>query len=109
MRDARYLLPDNYETIKATEILAKEGFVVMPTCIREYEYGKRYGRCGSRMHYPSGRANKPEYSLVREMPLHRGHAGSAPDCGDGSCPTLAQQTGLYATSMRTRLRQILRE
>ena len=25
-----YLLPDNYETIKATEILAKEGFVVMP-------------------------------------------------------------------------------
>ena len=30
IRDARYLLPDNYETIKATEILAKEGFVVMP-------------------------------------------------------------------------------
>ena len=30
MRDAKYLFPDNYETIKATEILAKEGFVVMP-------------------------------------------------------------------------------
>ena len=30
MRDTKYLLPDNYETIKATEILAKEGFVVMP-------------------------------------------------------------------------------
>ena len=30
MRDAKYLLPDNQETIKATEILAKEGFVVMP-------------------------------------------------------------------------------
>ena len=30
MRDSKYLLPDNYETIKATEILAKEGFVVMP-------------------------------------------------------------------------------
>ena len=28
--DSKYLLPDNYETIKATEILAKEGFVVMP-------------------------------------------------------------------------------
>ena len=30
MRDMKYLLPDNEETIKATEILAKEGFVVMP-------------------------------------------------------------------------------
>lgn len=30
MRDSKYLLPVNYETVKATEILAKEGFVVMP-------------------------------------------------------------------------------
>ena len=30
IHDSKYLLPDNYETIKATEILAKEGFVVMP-------------------------------------------------------------------------------
>ena len=30
IRDSKYLLPDNAETIKATEILAKEGFVVMP-------------------------------------------------------------------------------
>lgn len=30
MRDSKYLLPDNQETVKATAILAKEGFVVMP-------------------------------------------------------------------------------
>lgn len=30
MQDSKYLLPENYETIKATEILAKEGFLVMP-------------------------------------------------------------------------------
>lgn len=30
MRDSKYLLPDNQETIKATEILAKDGFVVLP-------------------------------------------------------------------------------
>jgi thiazole synthase len=30
MRDSKYLLPDNAETIKATEILANEGFVVLP-------------------------------------------------------------------------------
>ena len=30
MRDSKYLLPDNQETIKATEILVKEGFTVLP-------------------------------------------------------------------------------
>lgn len=30
MRDTKYLLPDNYETIKATDVLANEGFIVMP-------------------------------------------------------------------------------
>lgn len=30
IRDSKYLLPDNYETIRATETLANEGFVVMP-------------------------------------------------------------------------------
>ena len=30
MRDSKYLLPDNQETIKATETLAREGFVVLP-------------------------------------------------------------------------------
>lgn len=30
MRDSKYLLPDNAETVRATEMLAKEGFVVLP-------------------------------------------------------------------------------
>lgn len=30
IHDSKYLLPDNSETVKATEILAKEGFIVMP-------------------------------------------------------------------------------
>ena len=30
MRDTKYLLPDNEATIRATETLAKEGFVVLP-------------------------------------------------------------------------------
>lgn len=30
IHDSKYLLPDNYETIKATEVLAKEGFIVLP-------------------------------------------------------------------------------
>ncbi len=30
MKDSKYLLPDNAETVKATEILANEGFIVLP-------------------------------------------------------------------------------
>ena len=30
IKDSKYLLPDNHETLKATAILAKEGFIVMP-------------------------------------------------------------------------------
>lgn len=30
VRDSKYLLPDNAETVKATEMLAKDGFVVLP-------------------------------------------------------------------------------
>ena len=30
IHDSKYLMPDNYETVKATETLAKEGFIVMP-------------------------------------------------------------------------------
>ena len=30
IRDTKYLLPDNYETIRATQMMADEGFIVMP-------------------------------------------------------------------------------
>ena len=30
INDSKYLLPDNFETIKCTEILAAEGFIVLP-------------------------------------------------------------------------------
>ncbi|MGI6737170.1 MAG: thiazole synthase [Anaerovoracaceae bacterium] len=30
MKDSKYLLPDNNETVRATEVLAAEGFVVLP-------------------------------------------------------------------------------
>ncbi len=30
INDSKYLLPDNAETIKATEVLAQEGFIVLP-------------------------------------------------------------------------------
>ena len=38
MRDSKYLLPDNQETVKATEILADKGFVVMPYMYPDLKY-----------------------------------------------------------------------
>ena len=43
MRDTKYLLPDNQETIKATEVLAKEGFVVMPYMYPDLNVGSPIG------------------------------------------------------------------
>ena len=45
MRDSKYLLPDNYETLKATEILAKEGFVVMPYMYPDINTARRFSKC----------------------------------------------------------------
>lgn len=40
MRDSKYLLPDNHETLKATEILTKEGFVVLPYMYPDLNYAR---------------------------------------------------------------------
>ncbi|CCL25955.1 TPA: thiazole synthase [Clostridioides difficile] len=39
--DTRYLLPDNEETIKATKILADEGFIVLPYMTPDLYTGRR--------------------------------------------------------------------
>lgn len=40
MRDSKYLLPDNAETLKATEVLAKEDFVVLPYMYPDLNYAR---------------------------------------------------------------------
>ena len=46
--DPRYLLPDPIETLKATEELVKQGFVVLPYCQADPVLCKTFGRgrCG---------------------------------------------------------------
>lgn len=34
-------MPDNYETLKATEVLAKEGFIVMPYMLPDLNIAKQ--------------------------------------------------------------------
>ncbi len=52
--DNRYLLPDNIETIKATEILAAEGFVVLPYMSPDLMAAKRLAAAGAAAVMPLG-------------------------------------------------------
>lgn len=52
--DNKYLLPDNHETIKATEILAKEGFIVMPYMSPDLMAAKRLVEVGAASVMPLG-------------------------------------------------------
>ena len=52
--DNKYLLPDNYETIKATEILAKEGFMVLPYMSPDLMSAKRLVEAGAAAVMPLG-------------------------------------------------------
>lgn len=54
IRDSKYLLPDNYETIKATEILAKEGFVVMPYMYPDLNVARDLKNAGAATIMPLG-------------------------------------------------------
>lgn len=52
--DNRYLLPDNYETIRATEILAAEGFVVLPYMSPDLMVAKQLAEAGAAAVMPLG-------------------------------------------------------
>ena len=52
--DSAYLLPDNQETVKATEILAKEGFVVLPYMCPDLYAARRMVDAGAAAVMPLG-------------------------------------------------------
>jgi len=76
--DNRYLLPDNYETIKATEILASEGFVVLPYVSPDLTVARKLVEAGAAAVMPLGapigsnrglRTKELVRILVEEIPL----------------------------------------
>lgn len=54
INDSKYLLPDNNETIKATEILAKEGFVVLPYMYPDLYAARQLVKAGAATVMPLG-------------------------------------------------------
>ncbi|MGL5655659.1 MAG: thiazole synthase [Fusobacteriaceae bacterium] len=54
INDMKYLMPDNEETVKATEILAKEGFIVMPYINPDLITAKKLEKVGAAAIMPLG-------------------------------------------------------
>lgn len=54
IQDNKYLLPDNLETLKAAEILVKEGFVVLPYMSPDLSMARRLEDAGSAAVMPLG-------------------------------------------------------
>jgi thiazole synthase len=52
--DMKYLMPDNIETLRATEILAKEGFIVLPYVLPDLPLAKRLESAGAAAVMPLG-------------------------------------------------------
>ncbi len=52
--DTKYLMPDNYETLAATETLAQEGFVVLPYVLPDLPLAKRLEDAGAAAVMPLG-------------------------------------------------------
>jgi thiazole synthase len=54
INDMKYLLPDNEETVKATEILSKEGFIVLPYVMPDLIVAKKLQDTGASAVMPLG-------------------------------------------------------
>lgn len=76
--DQRYLLPDNFETLRAIEVLANEGFVVLPYMSPDLMAAKRMVDAGAAAVMPLGapigtnrglRTKELIRILIEEIPL----------------------------------------
>ena len=82
--ETKYLLPDNEETIRATEMLAKEGFVVMPYMFPDPIAAKRledgvHGHRERRQHPADGPRVQARHRIrPRGIPVRPGHGDGGP-------------------------------
>jgi thiazole synthase len=54
IRDSKYLLPDNFETIRATELLTRDGFIALPYMYPDLEGARRMRDAGAAAIMPLG-------------------------------------------------------
>ena len=101
--DNKYLLPDGYETVKATEVLAKEGFIVLPYINPDLMVAKHLVSAGAAAVMPLGapigtnrglKTKEMIQILIDEIPLpivvdagigRPSHACEAMEMGAAAC------------------------
>ena len=54
INDSKYLLPDNFETVRATELMAKENFIVLPYMYPDLPTARRMRDAGAAAVMPLG-------------------------------------------------------
>lgn len=105
--DAKYLMPDNLETLKATEILVKEGFVVLPYMSPDLMMAKRMIDVGAAAVMPLGSAIGSNRGIrtkeLIEIMIDEIEAPIIVDAGIGtpSDATIAMEMGAAAVLVNT--------
>ena len=123
MRDTKYLMPDNQETIKATETLAAEGFVVLPYMFPDLMAARDMVKAGAAAIMPlgdpigsnQGLQAKPFIQiLVNEIELPIivdagiGRPSQACEAMEMGCPAVMANTALATAGNIPRMAQAFR-
>ncbi|MDO8536256.1 MAG: thiazole synthase [Candidatus Omnitrophota bacterium] len=109
IQDTKYLLPDNMETLKATEILVKEGFKVFPYMSPDLSMARRMADAGAAAVMPLGspigsnrgvKTRELVEILVREIKIPvivdagLGRPSDACDCMELGCAAVLVNTAI---------------
>jgi thiazole synthase len=107
--DQKYLLPDNNETLKATEVLAEEGFVVLPYMSPDLYMARELVEAGAAAVMPFGspigsnrglKTKELVRILIEEMPVPVivdagiGRPSEAAECMEMGCAAVLVNTAI---------------
>lgn len=113
VQDNKYLLPDNLETVRATEVLSKEGFVVLPYMSPDLSMARRLVAAGAAAVMPLGspigsnrgiKTKELVEIMVREIEIPvivdagLGSPSSACECMEIGCAAVLVNTAIAIAS-----------
>ena len=107
INDNKYLMPDNAETVKATKILADEGFIVLPYIMPDLDTAKKLEEAGAAAVMPLGSPIGSNRGIITkeliEMMLENSKLPVIVDAGIGkpSDAAMAMEMGCDAVLVNT--------
>ena len=124
IQDNKHLLPDNFETLKATEILAREGFVVLPYMSPDLGMARRMAEAGAAAVMPLGspigsnrgiKTKELVEILIREIKVPvivdagLGSPSDACECLEMGCAAVLVNTAIAIANDPVKMAQAFRE